>query len=261
MKYVATAAALLALPLQTKVLAQGNRSLTDPESRILESRTNVPDLDSNTIGAIQEKLLLAESTIRALTATVAEMGNSAEASRRELADANLRLEQIGVGPQGGSQEVLQTRLLQAARELRLLKEANDSARRQLMTLSEAVQILLKTSSNTNPQARLVVEEEMRKSSELLGASPTAQAKAFDASLQDAMVIDTKDDLSLVVINIGKAHGVKLGMPFEVYRDGKVINTIHIVDVREKISGGVIQSLTPDHPSVKKGDSLQVIAKK
>jgi hypothetical protein len=51
------------------------------------------------------------------------------------------------------------------------------------------------------------------------------------------------------------------MPFQVYRDGKLINTIKIVDVREKISGGVIQSLTTESFRIEKGDTLKVVAHK
>jgi len=47
------------------------------------------------------------------------------------------------------------------------------------------------------------------------------------------------------------------MPFQVYRNGKVINTIKIVDVREKVSGGVIQSLTTETTRIEKGDTLKV----
>jgi len=94
MRVVATAAALIILPTLSTAKAQDERSLTDFESRIGNAKTQVSVSDSNTIGALREKLLLAETTISALTATVAEMGNSAEASRRELEDANLRLEAL-----------------------------------------------------------------------------------------------------------------------------------------------------------------------
>jgi hypothetical protein len=51
------------------------------------------------------------------------------------------------------------------------------------------------------------------------------------------------------------------MPFQVYRNGKVINTIKIVDVREKVSGGVIQFLTTETTRIEKGDILKVDAQK
>ena len=261
MRVVATAAALIILPTLSIAKVQDERSLTDFESRIGNAEAQVSASDSNTIGALREKLLLAETTISALTATVAEMGNSAEASRRELEDANLRLEALAATAKDNKAEALEARLLQCLRELRLLKNDKDSARQQLLMLSEAVQMLLLTSVETNPQTRLAVESELRKTSELLRDKIRLQENSVEPSLTSGVVLDTRDEISLVVANIGRAHGVKVGMPFQVFRSGKLINTIKIVDVREKFSGGVIQSLTTETTRIEKGDTLKVDAQK
>lgn len=261
MRVVATAAALIILPTLSIARAQDERSLTDFESRIGNAEAQVSASDSNTIGALREKLLLAETTISALTATVAEMGNSAEASRRELEDANLRLEALAATEKDSKAEALEERLLQCLRELRLLKDDKNSARQQLLMLSEAIQMLLLTSVETNPQTRLAVESELRKTSELLRDKIRLQENSVEPSLASGVVLDTRDEISLVVANIGRAHGVKVGMPFQVFRNGKLINTIKIVDVREKFSGGVIQSLTTEASRIEKGDTLKVDSQK
>ena len=261
MRVVATAAALIILPTLSIAKAQDERSLTDFESRIGNAEAQVSASDSNTIGALREKLLLAETTINALTATVADMGNSAEASRRELEDANLRLEALAATEKDSKAEALEARLLQCLRELRLLKNDKDSARQQLLMLSEAIQMLLLTSVETNPQTRLAVESELRKTTELLRDKIRLQENSVEPSLASGVVLDTRDEISLVVANIGRAHGVKVGMPFQVFRSGKLINTIKIVDVREKFSGGVIQSLTTETTRIEKGDTLKVDSQK
>ena len=262
MRVVATAAALIILPALFQAQAQDDRSLTDIESRIGSAETQVPDSDSNTIGALKEKLLLAETTIAALTSTVAEMGNSAEATRRELESAQIRLESLAATINDNSSSSLEKKLLECLRELRIIKNNDELARRQLLVLSESVQMLLLTASDINPQSRLSVEEELRKTTEVLGASYTlGKATSVEPNLNEGMVIDTKDEMSLVIANIGRAHGVRIGMPFQVFRNGKPINSIKIVDVREKISGGVIQSLTSDKSRVVKGDTLKVEAQK
>jgi hypothetical protein len=122
-------------------------------------------------------------------------------------------------------------------------------------------MLLLTSAGTNPQSRLTVESELRKTSELLGNNIRLQQNSIEPSLASGVVLDTREEMSLVVANIGRAHGVKVGMPFQVYRNGKVINTIKIVDVREKVSGGVIQSLTTETTRIEKGDTLKVDTQK
>jgi hypothetical protein len=142
-----------------------------------------------------------------------------------------------------------------------MKNDRDSARQQLLMLSEAIQMLLLTSTGTNPQTRLTVESELRKTNELLQDNIRLQGNSIEPNLASGVVLDTRDEISLVVANIGRAHGVKVGMPFQVYRGGKVINTIKIVDVREKVSGAVIQSLTTETTRIEKGDTLKVDAKK
>ena len=261
MRVVATAAALIILPLLIQAPAEDDRSLTDFESRIGYSAARASESDSNTIGALKEKLLLAETTISALTATVAEMGNSAEASRRELEDARQKLEVFGLTTRAENRSAIERRMLECLQELRVLKSSNESARNQLLLLHEAIQVLLLTAKESSPQSRMLVETEMRKTSELLAASLQVSSNSLPFSLNDGVVIDTKGEISLVVVNIGKIHGVKLGMPFQVLRNGNLINSIKIIDVREKISGGVIQSLSSETLRIEKGDQLKVEALK
>ena len=255
------AAALIILPALLEAQAKNDRSLTDFESQTEDSGQNSLGSDLNRAAAWKEKLLLAETTINSLSNAVAQATEQAETSRRELAEANLRLETLGVSSQETSDSQLQTNLIQALRELRVLKEKNSEARNQLLLLSESVQVLLQTSQGINPQCRMNVETELRQTIEILGSGQTQEAKSSEPLLSDAIVIETKAEISLVVANVGKSHGVKVGMPFNVLRDGKVINQVKVIDVREKIFGAVIQSLTSEAETVRKGDILKVDAKK
>jgi hypothetical protein len=64
----------------------------------------------------------------------------------------------------------------------------------------------------------------------------------------------------VVSNLGAQQGVKIGMPLRVVQDGKTVATLRVVDVREKISGAVIQELDSEKVKIKVGDRLQVDAR-
>jgi len=75
-----------------------------------------------------------------------------------------------------------------------------------------------------------------------------------------MVVSIKEELSLVVANVGNRQGVRVGMPFKVVRDDRVIGTVRVVDVREKICGAVIQSLDSEKTKIKVGDRLMVDAR-
>ena len=61
------------------------------------------------------------------------------------------------------------------RDLRVLKEQHESAINQLVRIAEAVQVMIKSSEGMDPQARLAVETELRKTNELLGAPTAAKA--------------------------------------------------------------------------------------
>ena len=67
----------------------------------------------------------------------------------------------------------------------------------------------------------------------------------------------KDDLALVVMNLGSKQGVKVGMPFQVIRGEKIVGSVRVVDVRDKIAGAVVQNLSSEKDRIKVGDRLKV----
>lgn len=241
--------------------ARDNRSLTDFESGS-SARIDTSDVpDTYYVAAVKEKLLVAQATIKNLSEGIAASNMESEIFKRQLVEANLRLEAIGLANLENDPSRLEARLLQAIRELRVLKEKKQAASEQLVRLSEAITILVKTSTNLKPEARMAVEAELRKAAEILGASAALAPDAVNASLQDAIVVDFKEDLSLLVANVGTAHGVKVGMPFRILRDGQLVGNAKVIDVRERISGAVIQNLASDTLRVEKGDNLRVDARK
>src|SRR5206468_12283155 len=103
--------------------------------------------------------------------------------------------------------------------------------------------------------------QLRATNQLLagkGASSPNEEPGPD--LMDGKVLSVREEWSLVVGNLGAQQGVKLGMPLRVVRAGKTIATLRVVDVREKISGAVIQELDSERVKIKVGDRLQVDAR-
>jgi hypothetical protein len=158
------------------------------------------------------------------------------------------------------QSKLEQRLLSAVRDLRVLKKQNEDAVNQLIRLSEAIQVMGESAENVDPQVRNAVEAELRKTSEVLGAPDAARAEGIEATLTDGMVVDVQDKLSLVVGNIGSKQKVRIGMPFQVWRDNRIIGEVRVVDVRERFCGAIIQSLESENETVKTGDRLKVDAR-
>jgi hypothetical protein len=59
------------------------------------------------------------------------------------------------------------------------------------------------------------------------------------------VVDFDARLQLVVLDVGELQGVRIGMPFAVVRGGKVIAELRVVEVRRRISGGLVERMEKD----------------
>jgi len=266
MKLAAIAAGLFALLPVARLGAQGDRSLTDSENRILLAQgvtITVPtphQKSHDDVEALQEQIILLRSAIKSLTESLAISNSEAETFKRQTADLTLKIEALGIPGVEKDQSKLEQRLLAAVRDLRLLKKQHENTINQLVRLTEAMRVLLKSTESIDPQARLAVETELRKTNEILGAPNAAKTGSVEATLNDGMVVDVKEDLALIVANIGEKQGVRVGMPFQVWREDKRIGDVRVIDVRESISGAVIQSLESEKVPVKTGDRLKVDAR-
>jgi hypothetical protein len=144
--------------------------------------------------------------------------------------------------------------------LQLAQKERDGYRDQMLRLTESMLHLLKTSTGGDAQARAEVEAQLRATNELVAKSSESGSPSEQPSLMDGSVISVKDEWSLVVGNVGEKQGVKIGMPLRVLRGDKVIATLRVVDVRQKICGAVIQEMDSKKDKIKVGDRLQVDAR-
>lgn len=265
MKLAATAAGLLALLLTARLGAEGSRSLTDSDMLFAQGATiTVPppaqQRARDDADALQEQNILLRSAIKSLTESLAISNSEAEAFKRQSNELSLRIEALGIAGVEKDEGKLEQRLLAAVRDLRLLKERHESAVNQLLRLTESIQMLMKSTEQIDPQTRMNVETELRKTNEVLGAPAAGKAEPVEATLNDGMIVDMKDELALVVGNVGEKHGVQIGMPFQVWRGNKRIGVVRVVDVRDRICGAIIQSLDSEKVPVKTGDRLKVDAR-
>lgn len=247
------------LPAVLPLRADGPAVLTGDGIGIRESAISFEAALDDPQG-LQERFVLQQETIKSLTDSLAVSNSEAEIFKREAADLRLKMETLGIAEisEPGS---LQEKLLAAVRDLRVAKKELDALRQQIVTLSDASLTLANASEDSRPQARAELERELRAASELLGAASGAEeTDAVVSSLTDGMVVDTKPELSLVVANLGERQGVKIGMPFMVLREGKPIASVRVVDVRDRISGAVVNELSDAMNSVRVGDRLRIDAK-
>lgn len=239
--------------------------MTDSENEILLAQgatitVPIAEEDSSELERSQEQILLLRATIKSLTDSLGIANSEAEMFKRQSADLALKLEALGIPGVENDQSKIEQRLLAAVRDLRLLKKQNEDAVNQLVRLTEAVQVLIKSTEEIDPQIRLTVETELRKTNAVLGNPGGAKVEGIEPTLNDGMVVDVKEDLSLIVGNIGEKQGVRVGMPFQVWREDKRIGEARVVDVRERICGAIIQNLESEKIPIKAGDRLKVDAR-
>jgi hypothetical protein len=244
--------------LAGRLAAQGNSSLTESKIENGDARVTAADLLS-TNEALRKELSLARETVRTLTDSLAESNVEAEVFRRKYSDLRLRMEALGLEAADKDRAKLEQRLLSAVSDLQLSQKEREQYRDQSLRLSEAILHLLKTSTGGDAEARMEVEAELRRTNELVAKIQNAPAET--GTLMDGSVISVKEEWSLVVGNIGEKQGVKMGMPMRVMHGEKLIATLRVVDVRQRICGAVIQEMGSGKEKIRVGDRLQADARK
>jgi hypothetical protein len=241
-----------------ELAAQGNSSLTESKIENADTKVTAAELLSQN-EALRRELSLARESVRTLTDSLAESNLQAEVFRRKSSGLELRMEALGLESADKDRAKLEQRLLSAVSDLQLLQKEREQYRDQSLRLSEAILHLLKTSTGGDAQARMEVEAQLRSLNELIAKADNPPAET--ATLMDGSVISVKDEWSLVVGNIGEKQGVKMGMPMRVLRGDRLIATLRVVDVRQRICGAVIQKMDSEKEKIKVGDRLQADARK
>ena len=280
-------AGCLLITLAGTAAAQSRSSLTDRDSG-----------DAAKVARLNEQILLARESIRNLTESLALANSEAEVFKRQAEDLQVKFDALAPGREGQSQT--EQRLLETVNELTQQQKENAVLLERLLSLTETVQVFLKTIESSDgdereafsksletkandqqvdplaqaeakallemiaknrtsqAEARAALEKEMRAADKILGVGATDEVdQVAKASLTDASVIDLKPEFALVVANIGSDAGVKVGMPFQVWRDNRRVGEVRVIDVRQRISGAIIQNLVSEEDSIKVGDRLRV----
>jgi len=237
--------------------AEGNSSLSESKIEKADAKVTAAAAPLN-VEELRTQLSLARESVKTLTDSLAASNVEAEVYRRKYSDLQLRMEALGLEAANKDRAKLEQRLLTAVADLQLSQKERDEFRDQALRLSEAILHLLKTSPGGDAQARMEVETQLRSANELIAKE---QKPEETATLMDGRVISVKEEWSLVVGNLGEKQGVKMGMPLRVMRGDKLIATLRVVDVRQKICGAVIQEMGFEKEKIRVGDRLQADARK
>ncbi len=206
---------------------------------------------------LQAALSKAEQAVREMRQVVAVGAGEVEIYRRQAIEIKKRVEALG-GSVSGSQGKLEQRLLSSVSEIQQLEFKNSALVAAIIRLTEAMSQLKIPSGSSDGTGQLVVEEAIREARAALGVSNRGvEALAVALTLGDGAVISVKEEMLLVVANLGRAQGVRVGMPFRVIRGNNIVGSVRVVEVRERFAGAVVQSLISVENRIRIGDRLIV----
>ncbi|MEX1045620.1 MAG: hypothetical protein WEC73_05780 [Chthoniobacterales bacterium] len=257
--------------------------------------------DAATTARLNEQLLLARESIRSLTESLALANSEAEIFKRQAEDLQVKFDALAPGADGGGEieerllstvneltrqqkenALLLERLLALAEGVQIFlktvetadNEEREAFEKEMQTKAantsdpaaqaEAKALLdaMTRSRTAQAEARASLEMELRASDRLLGVgAEDLDAQAAGPTLTDASVVEVKPEFALVVANIGRNAGVKVGMPFQVWRDNRRVGDVRVIDVRDRLSGAVVQNLVSEEDAIKVGDRLRVDARR
>jgi hypothetical protein len=212
-------------------------------------------------GRLEQQLQDAEESKAGLQKNLAIATGEAEILKRQLMEMRLRLEAFGL--QGrGSEGGIEQRLLKAVSALRTAEQQKSALATAVIALSDGLDKSRQLIPEIDAETRSMLDAALTQGRQALAAvdaesNNASVAEAAPSASSEGQVIATKDELALVVTSLGREGGVKVGMPYRVFREDREIGSIRIVDVRDRISGAVVQELSAGAEKIRVGDKLKI----
>jgi len=221
---------------------------------------------NTTLQVAAQKIQALETQIAASKDKNDALAQSAAVSSQEAAELKDRyerlrglLEGLGIAALENSADQTQQRLLASLSDLRISETSRQKLAEGLMELAEASLQFAKTVKEPEAvSADRLQKALMTAEATLAGASgqPT-EPTAPSNDLQDARIVSLKNELGIAVLNVGARDGVKPGMPFEIFREDKPIAKVLVTEVRNSVSGAIVQDLANISNPVRVGDKGKV----
>ncbi len=176
----------------------------------------------------------------------------ADRAESKLQEIRKRLEALGGSALGDSEQ----RLIDAMGNLEAANEELDILKKASVKLSSAVIAYMSQALTDDPAARSAVESALRETDVALGFRQ-APSRDFAGTLDNASVLSIDSDSGLVVINVGRAGGLRGGMPVEISRGDQILANTIVTDVRKEVAGVLILKLLNPALMVAVGDRATV----
>lgn len=219
---IAGAGVIFCLHWRWKLDLISELSAVTPTTSLPESVQNGPETAPT---AVPEK---AETT----TGTVVQSAREAEDPERSEADARGGHPGPERGVAAGRDDLLELLTSESQTAAARLGAENARLRKENAEQADRIGRLGK---------RLAEAMEALDAHAASGMPPPATETAGDVPV-DGQVLDVNPELGLAVVDQGSRHGVRYGLPLTVLRGRRKVAKVRVVDVREALSGAVIEEM-------------------
>jgi hypothetical protein len=224
---------------------------------LFEAKTSL-EASSKVVIKLQAEVAAQRSQASALTANLASANAQYSNAREQYEHLRGVIEGLGAGALNGSTNEIQARLLAALGDLHHVDEQKQKLLLSLVNLSEAVMLYSKTPKGTDDDAKDKLDTTLSAAYSIINEAQTTRGQANNpGDLRNALVVNVKPEGGIAVFNMGSRDGVRVGMPFQIFRGNKVIARAMVVDIRKDVCGAIVQELLGADNLVKTGDRGEV----
>ena len=197
-----------------------------------------------------------EAQRKALVESLAEAVRVSEEQTAASRETELRLQALGVDLISRDGNSLEQRLLKAVRDLDIAQQEIERQSSALRRLGESCLKVLNSAPSLDAKVRAEAEASLAASNAAL--APLAKAKDDSAGLDGARVVSIDRSIGLVVFDAGQSAGLRVGTPVAVLRGERTLYSALVVDVRDTITGAVLQERLGDSGDVEVGDGIRLL---
>lgn len=221
-------------------------ALQQMELRVVVDRLRAENADLKAQGDRREVV------IRKLQESLAVARTESELFQQRWMEAQVRAQTLGANPADREAVAAQRELVETVRRLFLAEAERQRLVAQLQRLLGAVQ------SNANVAAEAAATQALLDSVTVPAGTPARKAAAV-GSLGNAKVLDVNPQLRVAVLDVGAQQGARVGMPFQAWRDDRLVAELRVVEVRPRVCGALIERVEP-HQTVRVGDEARAVGK-
>ena len=196
---------------------------------------------------------------RNLSESLMAANAESEEFRKSYGEIRLQMEALGIEAVTAGKKGIEAKLLKAVNDIRLLDEQKLKLSDALIALSDAALRLVEVEDENRSEAVMTVEQEIALADDVLGLNSQSSNEGIFpvGTIHNARIISTKKDHGILVFNVGRAAGVRVGMPFRLNREDRPIGRSIVVDVRDNISAAIVQNLEVADDIPRVGDIASV----